>query len=228
MTSEDDADRAAEAAIDTPGDKVRDPLAAEPPKPTDKAPGSFGDAPKKRGRPFGSKNKPRDGAVTDPEGKSKAWLQKKLAALLVSPSFAFEMVGEQWPAEHIGKAGPDLAKEIANYAERNPAFKMRLVMFLEGGETASLAFAVIMYVAPLAMYFGVAPAPPRLKAMLQIPDRGEARFNAAPDPGFGPPSPEALAAEAREKGFDDVGDYMNAVQAAISNVRGDIPGNIAP
>ncbi len=217
----DDADRAPEAAVTTPGDAAKDgtKATAEPPK--DKAPGSFGDEPRKK-RKYTKRTAPLD--PVGASDKSKAWLTKRLAALLRSPGFVFEATGDPWAVQHIDKAGPDLAKALADHAERNPAFKSRLVAFLEGGETAGLVFASIMYAAPLAIYFGILPIPPHFRARLPIPARGSmmpdlasmASNGAAPDA----PSQEALEAEAKAKGFNDLGDYLNAVQTAIANVQG--------
>lgn len=230
----DDADKSASGVIDTPRDQAKDEASPETPKPQDKAPGSFGDEPtkKKRGRPPGSKNKaasagPVDGSAS---GKSKAWVAKQLATLLRSPGFVFEATGDPWAVEHVDKSAPELAKAIAEHAEKNPAFKSRLVAFLEGGETAGLVFAGLMYVAPLAIYFGVLPIPPHFRARLPIPQRGHPSAAGAPMTAdmfsMGSPSQEALEAEAKAKGFDDLGDYLNAVQAAINGVQG--PGVTAP
>lgn len=217
----DDADRAAEAAVTTKGDAAKDGSSPHVEPPADKAPGTFGDAPRvkrkytKRAAPLGP------GA---PDSKSKAWMTKRLAALLRSPAFVFEATGDPWAVEHIDRAGPDLAKALADHAERNPAFKARLVAFLDGGETAGLVFAAIMYAAPLAIYFGILPIPPHFRARLPIPPRGatlaDVPEGAVPPGSPIPPTQEALEAEAKAKGFEDLGDYLAAVESAIGGVRG--------
>lgn len=209
----DIADAALEAAQTTPGDEKRDEPTPQAPKPPAEPVGDA--APKRRGRPKGSKNAAPPGPP-DTTGRTKAWIAKRLASMFTAPGFAFELMEGPgcWPAEHVGKAGPDLANEIARYAERNPPFKARLVTFLEGGETAGLVFAAAMYVLPLGMYFGVVPAPPRVKAILAVPERGD-----SVPADIGPSSPEDLLREAQERGYEDVGEYMTDVQEAISNVR---------
>lgn len=216
----DEADKSASGVLNTPGDEAKDGKSPEAnASKRDKAPGSFGDEPKRRGRPPGSKNRPKPLDPTGVQDKTRAWLVKRLSSLLRSPGFAFEMTGDPWAAKHIDEQGPNLAKALADHAERNPVFKARLVAFLEGGETAGLLFAAIMYVAPLAIYFGIVPIPDHLRARLPIPQRGGMVTAGVSMPQDGP-TQESLEAEAKAKGFEDLGDYMNAVQTAIANVQG--------
>lgn len=167
-----------------------------PAKPEDKPPKKKGP-----GRPKGSKNKPRAGQTTSKPSESSGItrLRKDLENLFRSPAFMFEAVGENWPAKHVDEKGKLLAAEITSYADKNPAFRTRLEAFLEGGETSKLIFAGAMYALPLGMYFGLVPAPERVKILLAVPDR-EPRGGIA-IPAIPEQMREQVETEAKERGF---------------------------
>lgn len=207
---------------------------AEPSAPVDPAEASRSadKPPKKRGRPKGSKNKPKGGSS---ERASKApsvpaeirEIAKQLEALLTAPSFAFEMMGEEWPKNHVDRQGKILAAEIAAYAQKNAAFKARLQAFLSGGENTKLILAGVMYVVPLGIYFGTIPAPDRVRAMMGIPYRPR---SIAPAPDDVPQEiREGVEKEAVENGFTfedgtpDVESYLNAIREGVEEMRNDAP-----
>lgn len=205
--------------------------AAEAPQAVPSAADKKPDTPprKKRGRPKGSKNKnaPSKQAPDDGRKTETRRLAKKLEAFLKGPGFAFEAMGEQWPADHVDKAGKNLATALADAAEKNPQLKVRLEMLMEGGQTAQLAVAVIMYVAPLGIYFGMIPAPDRIRLMLQIPYRQ----GGAPSPDIPPEVMADAEAQATAAGFvdafgkPDVDGFIRAQMEAAQAVRG--PGGAA-
>lgn len=222
----DAADNAAEATVTTPGDKDRDETTApdltetqdtqaQLPS-TSAADGDSAPKPKRRGRPPGSKNKQgtptrKASAIEDTKPqRSQASevkkLRKRLTGFLTGPALFFDAIGEKWPAEHIEGAAPDLSKQLIALAERDPAFARRLQTFLSGGETAGLVTAAVMYLAPVAIYFG-APFPEPMRRSAGIPRRQEMRRLQIPNR-------EAIRAEALEHGFEDPDEYVRAARAA--------------
>jgi hypothetical protein len=232
----DVGDQAADPVATTPGDTTRDgPLIGT---------NDVGDTPprKKRGRPPGAKNKTAvpandpsftaaqtaaSTAFKQTEAKELKRLRKQLTGVLTGPAIVFQGVGEDWPAEHVEAQAPELANAIVDLAERDPAFKRRLQKFLEGGSTAGLVMAGLMYVGPLAIYFG-APAPPKVKEMLNIPPRGKRPgFMAEHAPAMEDISADELQHEALEHGFEDVRAYQQAVKAAVEGAVSSVHGPIA-
>lgn len=192
-----------------PEPEITDPPPAKSPgsgEPSAAEKSAANDAPPKAkkgpGRPKGSTNKKKaaTGSKAAPtESASIRTLRAQLEEILTGPAFLFEMQGEPWPAQHVDQRGKVLAKELADLASRNPEFKARLERLLEGGENTKLIIAAAMYIAPLAIYFGVLPVPERVKITLQIPDR-------IPSVQTGPPvMPQELKekaeAEAVRRGF---------------------------
>jgi len=222
----DAADQAEEATIDTPGDGKRDEL---PGQQTSIA----ADVPprKPRGRPKGSKSKPKDTAAAGAAGGDSAGeqekkelrkLKKRLTGILKGPATLLE----PWPAEHVEGTAPDFADAIVKLAEEDPKLRRRLLAFFEGGTTANLIAAGLIYALPVAVYYG-APAPPMVRRLIDIPDRQlylaeQSGQHMPPPPPV--PSEEELLAEAEAAGFKDPGEYMratqDAVRTAIGNVRG--------
>jgi hypothetical protein len=216
----DDADRAAEAAATTPGDVKRDGAAV--------VGGASTDPPKRRGRPKGTKNKPKPDAagaqskLTEEETKELRKLKRQLTKLLRGPA----MMLEPWPGEHVEAAAPDLASSIIAVAEEDAKLRRRLISFLEGGTMGGLIAAAVIYTLPVAMYYG-APAPALFRKAFQVPDRqlliAQAQGKGPPPMPAEPPA-EQLLAEANAAGFDDPEEYRRAVHAAVhqavTSVRG--------
>lgn len=177
--------------------------APAPASSSDKAPKRERSGAAKRKRAAAAGAKPASsGAVLNRELRE---LEDQLTALLVSPAVPMHMAGDHWPGEHIEQRGGPLAHQVVELARRNAQFRAQLQRLLSTSENAQLAFAAAAYLLPVLIYYGFIPVPPPVKAQLQVPDRWEARGEAA-----GVPSPAAAAvrsedgqAEARPGAFTE-------------------------
>ena len=149
-----------------------DPLAATPPGPKDTPPSPrdpkdtpAAETPRKRNRKTGDAQLKLD----------LKEIEEKLAVLLETPGVPMAAAGDVWPAQHIEHRAAPLAKAIATACKDNPQLREKLLQLLRVGEGASLLIAAVAYIAPVAMYYGLVPAPPILKMQLQIPDRNTVR-----------------------------------------------------
>jgi hypothetical protein len=147
-----------------------DPLAAgardTPPSPRDpQEEPAGGKAPRKRNRKTGDQQLKLD----------LKEIEDKLSDLLQIPAVPMAAAGDVWPAQHIEGRSPALAKAIAHACKDNIQLREKLLQFLRVGDGAGLLIAAVAYAAPVAMYYGVVPAPPILKMQLQVPNRAEVR-----------------------------------------------------
>jgi hypothetical protein len=197
----DHADEALEAAVNTEGDYERDPdlpptVADIPPRPKDK---------KKDTKPPRSK-----ASLAQSKSKELKKIRGGLEGILSAPAF---VISEEWPKGHIEAQAPNLTNAIIAKAESDDEFRKKLSAFLAAGDGAGLFLAAVMYVAPLAIYYGV-PAPPGAKKMLQIPDR-PLKINQ--EEVFEQNLPEeTIVAEAAEHGYESVEEYKQAVRQAVA------------
>jgi hypothetical protein len=154
-----------------------DPLAGTPPPPRDTPPSPHDPAeqgqppkePRKRVR-----NRGKTAADTQLKLDLKE-IESKLSDLLQIPAVPMAAAGDVWPAQHIEARSPALAKAIAHTCKENIQLREKLLQLLRVGDGASLLIAALTYAAPVAMYYGIVPAPPILKAQLQVPDRARVR-----------------------------------------------------
>lgn len=239
----DDADKAPEAAVSTPGDAARD--GAQEAARQVARDGSGDRAPRKRGRPKGSKNaKPAAAKGTAQENvsdeakkqeqKELRALKKKIAGLLSGPA----MMLEPWPAGHVEEQAPELAGAIIKLAEDDPVLRRRLLKFFEGGAVGNLIAMAVMYSLPVLVYYG-APAPPIVKRAFHVPDRRQylaERGEPVPLGQMMPePAPEDMEREAIERGFVSVEQYVQGARQtgswdikAIRAYAPPSPGSSAP
>jgi hypothetical protein len=153
-----------------------DPLAAAPPR--DTPPQSSGDD-VGSGREPGQAPAPEKRRGRKPgDAQLKADLKEieaKLADLLKAPAIPMEAAGDAWPACHIEDRAPALAHAITETARNNVQLREKLLQLLRVGDGAGLVFAALAYAAPVALYYGVIPVPPPIRAQLPVPQREEAR-----------------------------------------------------
>lgn len=152
-----------------------DPLATAPPRDTppsreeEKKAGVTGDAasaePKRRGR------KPGDAQLK----ADLKEIEEKLTQLLQAPAVPMDAAGDEWPARHIETRAPALAHAITETARNNVQLREKLLQLLRVGDGAGLVIAALAYAAPVALYYGVLPVPPPIRAQLPVPRREEAR-----------------------------------------------------
>jgi hypothetical protein len=136
-----------------------------PPSPRDPEQEQPGKAPRKRNRKTGDQQLKLD----------LKEIEDKLSDLLQIPAVPMAAAGDVWPAQHIEQRSPALAKAIAHACKDNVQLREKLLQLLRVGDGASLLIAAVAYIAPVAMYYGVLPAPPILKVQLQVPDRAKVR-----------------------------------------------------
>jgi hypothetical protein len=154
-----------------------DPLAGTPPPPRDTPPSPHdpaeqGQAPKEPRKRVRNRGKTAADAQLKLDLKE---IESKLSDLLQIPAVPMAAAGDVWPAQHIEARSPALAKAIAHACKENVQLREKLLQLLRVGDGASLLIAALAYAAPVAMYYGIVPAPPILKAQLQVPDRATVR-----------------------------------------------------
>jgi hypothetical protein len=163
-------------------DPARDPGLAENPLEPPPAAEAPRDLPPKRkaGRPKGAKNRPKAAPTAERSASAKVAaecreIEQKLAALLARPAIPMHLAGDQWPAAHVEANAPGLATAVANAARENANLRAQLLRLLKVGDGAGLVLAVIAYLAPILIYYGVIPAPPMVRQQLGVPVRAEVR-----------------------------------------------------
>lgn len=152
-----------------------DPLASSrprdtPPQPRD--PDAAGNPP-----PAASTTPPKR-KRTSPDVQLKSELKEiedALTALLEIPGLPMAAAGDTWPAQHVEAHAGKLAKAIAQSLKDNPKLRARILTYLRMGENAGLAVAGGTYLIPILIYYGLIPVPPSAKAVVNIPDRDQAR-----------------------------------------------------
>jgi hypothetical protein len=155
-----------------------DPLAAAPPR--DTPPSRDGESSQSMGREPGNAppaEKQRRGRKPG-DAQLKADLkeiEEKLTQLLTLPSVPMDAAGDDWPARHIEDRAPALAHAITETARNNIQLREKLLQLLRVGDGAGLVIAAFAYAAPVALYYGVIPVPPPIRAQLPVPRREEAR-----------------------------------------------------
>jgi hypothetical protein len=154
-----------------------DPLATAPPR--DTPPKSSGDDAGSGGPGQAPPTEPkkRRGRVPG-DAQLKADLKEievKLTQLLQMPAIPMDAAGDDWPARHIEQRAPALAHAIAETARNNIQLREKLLQLLRVGDGAGLVIAALAYAAPVALYYGVIPVPPPIRAQLPVPRREEAR-----------------------------------------------------
>jgi hypothetical protein len=97
-------------------------------------------------------------------------IANSLGIALSIPAIPAEMLGEKWIAQHFNTQGPELAKVLAKASENNPRLRAWLLTGIDGSNNAMLFVAVLSYVVPPVVYFGLADDHP-VRGLMSVPSR---------------------------------------------------------
>jgi hypothetical protein len=151
-----------------------DPLAAAPPRDTPPQSSGDGSGSPEPAPPASEKRRGRKAGDVQLKADLKE-IEEKLTQLLTLPSVPMDAAGDDWPARHIEDRAPALAHAITETARNNIQLREKLLQLLRVGDGAGLALAALAYAAPVALYYGIVPIPPPIRAQLPVPQRAEAR-----------------------------------------------------
>lgn len=134
--------------------------------------------------PRDKRPKPRPrGKPPAPTSVSLKELEWELAEGLKAPAMLCAAFGDEWPANHLTREGPLLARNLVKAAEHNPWLRAKLEAATRGEDimvrlitAMGLAGALFAYAVPVALYYtNPGFVPKEARTMFGVPDRNAVR-----------------------------------------------------
>lgn len=136
-----------------------------------------------------------------PTQQSLKELESALTDALKAPALICITLGDEWPADHLMRHAPVVARRLVIASEHNPWLRAKLEAALRGEDfmmklitTMSVGGAMVMYALPPVLFYVDLPfVSDQARDMLGVPERERRNKQQQEESGAGAPPPAAAA-----------------------------------